>query len=73
MRAELGPRLDPTALAAIETEVRAAITQYEAEVTMGQLGSGVLLVRGRPLADYLDLDTMALLLRQPSRNDRRWT
>jgi hypothetical protein len=61
--AVLGPRPDPAAKAALEAELRQAIAQYRVEVATGVLGRGVLLVRGRPLADYLSLDDVARLIR----------
>ena len=71
LREVLGPRPDPAALAALEAEVRDAIAQYQVEVATGVLGRGVLMVRGRPLADYLGLDTVARLLgARPGRGPR---
>lgn len=62
LRTVLGPQPEPAAVAALEAEVRQAIQQYRVEVATGVLGRGVLTVRGRPLSDYLDLDTVARLL-----------
>ena len=60
----LGPALaDPAAVAPLEAEVRAAVVHAHDEFTMGVHAQGVLQVRDRPLADYLDLDTIAQLLR----------
>jgi hypothetical protein len=61
--AVLGPKPPAPALAQLEAEVRAALAQYRVEVSTGVLGLGALLVRGRPLADYLPLDQVARLLR----------
>jgi hypothetical protein len=62
VRAVLGLKPDAVALAALEADVRVAIAQYRLEVASGRFGAGVVLVRGRPLADYLNLDTVAWLL-----------
>jgi hypothetical protein len=62
LRAVLGHRPEPAAVQALEAEVRAAIQQYRVEVATGVLGHGVLLVRGLPLADWLDLDTLGRLI-----------
>jgi hypothetical protein len=60
----LGPALaDPAAGAALEAEVRAAVVHAHDEFALGVHAQGVLKVRGRPLADYLALDTIAQLLR----------
>jgi hypothetical protein len=58
----LGSSPDPTAVATLQGEVLAVIGHFQSEVATGVLGSGVLLVRGRPAADFLDLDTLARLL-----------
>ena len=62
LRAVLGHHPKPEPVAALEAELRQAISQYRVEIWTGILGAGVLLVRGRPLADWLDLDTVARLL-----------
>jgi hypothetical protein len=68
LRAVFGTQPEPSAVQALEVELRAAIAQYQVEVATGVLGRGVLTVRGRPLSDYLDLDTVARLLgARPSR------
>jgi hypothetical protein len=60
----LGPAsVDPAAVAALEAEVRAAVVHAHDELAVSVDAQGVLQVRGRPLADYLDLDTVAQLLR----------
>jgi hypothetical protein len=58
----LGGSPDPTAVATLQGEVLGVIGHFQSEVATGVLGSGVLLVRGRPVADFLDLDTLARLL-----------
>jgi hypothetical protein len=62
LRAVLGPRPDPVAVTALETEVRLAIRQYQVEVASGVLGPGPLRVRGRPVSDFLDLDLLGRLI-----------
>jgi hypothetical protein len=63
LRAVLGRRTrNPVAVAEIEAEVRQAIAQYEVEVATGLLGPGPILVRGYPVAMWLDLDVLADLL-----------
>lgn len=62
LHAVLGPRPEPAALAELEAEIRWTIAQYRVEMSTGVLGRGVLLVRGRPLADYLGLDAIARLI-----------
>jgi hypothetical protein len=63
----LGPHPDADAVAALESEVIDGIDRVRDEVATGQLGPAVLQVRGRPLADFLDLDLVAELLRVRSR------
>jgi len=63
VRDALGPRPDPHQLAMLTFDVLAALSYLEAEIRTGQLGRSPLLVRGRPLADYLPLDTIARLIR----------
>ncbi len=60
----LGPRPDPATLAELEAEVRAAVRQLETESLTGAIKAEALLVRGRPVADYLPLDEVARLLRR---------
>jgi hypothetical protein len=62
LHALCGLRLDPTAVAALDVEVRQAIRQYRVEVACGARGAGPLRVRGRPLSDYLALDTLGRLI-----------
>ena len=61
--AALGPYPAAAAVVALKAEVRGAIQRFRDEVATGELGRSVLTVRGRPLAEYLDLDTIARLLR----------
>ena len=62
VRGALGTCPDSAAVAAFEAEVLDAIGTYQTEVATGRIAARVLLVRGRPLADYLDLDTVARLI-----------
>jgi hypothetical protein len=62
LRAVLGPRPEPEALATLEVEIRQAIATYRTEVATDAIGPKPVLVRGRPLADYLDLDTVGRLI-----------
>lgn len=64
LRDALGSDPDPVALAALEAEVLAAVASVESEILTGALGSGVALVRGRPLADWLPLEDLARMLRR---------
>lgn len=63
VREVLGPRPDPVSLACLEFDVAAAVAQLEGEIRDGVIGQTPLLVRGRPLADWLDLADVARLLR----------
>lgn len=60
----LGPAPTPEALNALHRQIVQALVKLEGEVRTGALGSGPLLVRGRPLADYLSLDELAGWLRR---------
>jgi hypothetical protein len=62
LHALCGQPPDPTSLAELDAEVRRAIAQYRCEVACGVLGPGPLRVRGRPVSDYLDLDTLGRLI-----------
>jgi len=62
LHALLGRHPHPADLAVLDAEVRQAIAQYEVEVACGIPGRGPLLVRGRPLSDWLDLDTIGRLI-----------
>jgi len=62
LHALLGETPDPAALAALDAEVRQAIAQYRVDVAYSTGGPGPLLVRGRPLSDWLDLDTIGRLI-----------
>ena len=58
----LGPRPADAAVAALTAEVRGAIGRFQADAETGARSAGVLMVRGRPLAEYIDLGTLARLL-----------
>src|SRR2546425_68077 len=62
VREVLGAKPDPHDVAIIRFEVLAAIEKYEAGIRTGALPPR-LVVRGRPLADWLDLGHLARLLR----------
>lgn len=62
----LGPKPDPHLVACIRFDVWAAVIALEAEMRTGTIAPGIRLVHGRPLADWLDLDTLARLLRSAS-------
>jgi hypothetical protein len=62
VRTVVGPSHEPAVLTELEAEIRRAIAQYGVEISTGVIGRGVLTVRGRALADYLDLDALARLL-----------
>lgn len=62
VREELGPTPDQTDLAIVTFEVMAAVVKLEAGITTGRVLPRQL-IRGRPLADWLDLDEVARLLR----------
>lgn len=59
----LGSRPDPHELACLHFDVLAAVRRLEEEIATGSVMPGVRLVRGRPLADWLDLADVARLLR----------
>lgn len=63
VRKALGADPDEHALACLRFDVLAAVRQLEAEIMAGDMAPSPLLVRGRPLADWLDLDDVARLLR----------
>jgi hypothetical protein len=65
VREALGPDPDAHAIAVLQFDVLAAVRQLEVEIQTGALASNPRLVRGRPLADWLDLDDIARLLRGP--------
>ncbi len=64
VREILGPSPSADALRTLEAEVSDATAQLDAEIRSGQIGPGPLLVRGRPLGDWLPLQHLARLLRQ---------
>lgn len=59
----LGPDPAPADLAAARREVSEAVDVLTADIAAGVVASRLLLVRGRPLADWLDLAEVAALLR----------
>jgi len=70
VRAVLGPAPHrPDAFDRVRAEVACALFDLHQAVAAGRLG-GVRLVRGRPLGEWLDLDTIADLLRTGSRRGR---
>lgn len=70
VREVCGPQPDPHDLGALRLDVMAAVVALEAEIQSGVIAPGVRLVRGRPLADWLNLDDVARLLRlaRPTRS-----
>lgn len=62
-REVLGHDPDPHELACIRLGVLAAVHALAAEIESGVIAPGPRLVHGRPLADWLDLDAVARLLR----------
>jgi hypothetical protein len=59
--------LDPKAVSDLHEQVLAAVCELEWEINAGTLKRTPRLVQGRPLADFLDLDTVARLLREGKR------
>lgn len=59
----LGAHPAAHALACLRFDVLTAVRKLERESQAGAIGQIPLLVRGRPLADWLDLDTIARLLK----------
>jgi hypothetical protein len=59
----LGPTPDPADLAVVEQHVAAELAGLRFEIQSGRLVSRPRAVWGRPLGDWLDLDTVAALLR----------
>jgi hypothetical protein len=53
---------DPHAVACLRFDVLAVVRKLEEEIATSSLAPGLRLVRGRPLADWLDLDDLARLL-----------
>jgi hypothetical protein len=62
VREVLGRQPDPQALASLQLDVLQEVARLEAEIASGRLASRPLLVRGRPLGDWLPLDEVARLL-----------
>lgn len=63
VREALGDAPDPHGLAGIRLALLVAVGELEAEIDSGAIAPGPRLVCGRPLADWLDLDDLARLLR----------
>jgi hypothetical protein len=63
VREVLGPKPDEHDLGILRLDVLAAVAWLEAEIQTGTIGQHRLLVHGRPLGDWLDLDTIAGLLK----------
>jgi hypothetical protein len=59
----LGDHPDPHHLTMVKFNVMKALAQLERESQAGAIGQTPLLVRGRPLADWLSMDDLARLLR----------
>jgi predicted Zn-dependent protease len=65
----LGANRDEHDLGILRLEILAAVRQLEIEIATGVIDKRVRMVRGRPLADWLTIDDIAMLLR--SVRDRR--
>jgi hypothetical protein len=63
VREVLGPKPDEHDVAILRLDVLAAVAWLEAEIQTGMIGQQPLLVRGRPLGDWLNLGTIAGLLK----------
>jgi hypothetical protein len=63
VREVLGQKPDPHDLAILKLDVMQAVATLKTEVQTGTIGQHPLLVRGRPLGDWLDLDIIAGLLK----------
>jgi hypothetical protein len=63
----LGAPPDPHALASLRLDVLAAIHQLEAEIQAGTISSRPLLIRGRPLGDWVALSLVGTWLRANKR------
>jgi len=63
VREALGDSPTPHALAGLTFDIMAAVHQLEAEIQTGVIAPRPLLVRRRPLGDWLDLGEVARLLR----------
>ena len=63
VREVLGDHPNEHNVAILRLDVLAVVRQLEAEIATGSIRPGVRLVRGRPLADWLNLDVIARLLR----------
>jgi hypothetical protein len=58
----LGPEPDPAELLAVQHDVAAAVAGLRFEMQSGRVRPWLRVVRGRPLADWLPLETVARLL-----------
>jgi hypothetical protein len=63
VRDTLGPSPDPHDLAMLTLDVLAGVCWLEAEIRTSRIGRARLRVRGRPLADWLEVAEIARLLR----------
>jgi hypothetical protein len=70
VREAFGTDPDEHQLASLRFDVLAALCRLEAEITMGRIGPAPVVVRGRPLGDWLDLADVARLLRTWRRSPR---
>lgn len=71
VRELLGDRPDPDGLRALLAEVAEALVRLQEEIRSGQLAPSPLLVRGRPVADWLPLEEVARLLGRRTRGEVR--
>ena len=63
IREALGENPTPEALQALLAEVQAALAHLSTEVRLGRFDGAPVRVRGRPVADWLDVPSLARLLR----------
>ena len=63
VREVLGPHADPYDLAILALDVLTVVRSLEQEVASGTITPGLRLIRGRALAEWLDLEDVARLLR----------
>ena len=59
----IGPDPDEHSVARLQSDVLNAVQQLELEIATSSIAPRPLLVRGRPLGDWLDLSELARLLR----------
>jgi hypothetical protein len=67
VREVLGDSPPPEMLQALRAEMQAALAQVDRELQSGRIGLAPILVRGKPLADWLSLDELAARLRRAAR------